>query len=194
MAQHTGHWIVDTSSYDALRREVLWNGWDWDGAWGDQCWDLCQLLWWSVGRWVLQTGPHGSAYECWTVSRYVNSQNGTFQLITDKNQIKRGDVVVFSGGPYGHIAFADEDYVAGRGYITCVGQNQGGTPYWAGGSECNVTRVSMVILGAFRYTAWHKPVPPTPPTPPTPTPIKPVGFIPKKSTYPWVTMWRYNEK
>lgn len=200
MAQHDGHWIVDVSSYDAFRAEVINQGWDWDSTFGNQCWDLAQLLWWAVGRWVLQTGPHYAAAECWLVSRNVNSQNGTFQLIYDVNQIKRGDVVVFDR-PYpshtGHIAFADENYVAGKGYLRCLGENQGGTPFWRGGADANIANITLRPLGAFRYPQWQQvgpTPPPTPPPTPTPTPITPVGFIPKKSTYPWVTMWRYNDK
>lgn len=136
------------------------------------CWDGAGLLWQQVGMW-LQTG-NGCAYGCWTLKRSVNA--GTkFDLITDKYQVKRGDVVVFGGGEFGHIAFADEDYNGG-GYMRILGQNQGGTPYAQGGSSFNTINMSMAnFLGAFRLKAWAKEdTKPAEEIKPTPTPTEPV--------------------
>ena len=117
------------------------------------CYDGAALLWQQLGM-TLLTG-NAKASGCWTQQRAHNA--GTqFQLITDKSEIKRGDVVVFSMGEYGHIGFADQDY-NGNNYIQLLGQNQGGTAYSTGGSAFNVVNVSLTtFLGAFRYVGWNK--------------------------------------
>lgn len=137
-----------------------------------------------------QTGPNHYASECWSYSRYVNAEyNGTtyFDLISNVENIKRGDVVVFPGSP-GHIGFADEDYnISKAGYIAILGQNQGsgGVPPAVsnpnGGTTANVKDLWVGtpsnpsgFLGAFRYKFWET----TPPTPPTPSE--------KKHRFPWV--------
>lgn len=145
-------YVVAINSYDAFRSEVIGKGYDVDGAYGYQCWDGCALLWQQLGR-SLITG-NGCASGCWTLKKDVNA--GTqFELITNKNSVKRGDVVVFSTGEYGHIGFADEDY-SGSGSIRLLGQNQGGTPKGAkGGAGFNVINMSMAtFLGAFRFKMW----------------------------------------
>lgn len=160
-----GSWYqVNVSSYDAFRANVLGKGYDLDNAYGYQCWDGAGLLWQQLGR-TLQTG-NGCAYGCWTLKRNENA-GSQFELITNKADVKKGDVVVFSGGTYGHIGFADENY-NGSGVIRLLGQNQGGTPKGAkGGAGFNVINMSMAgFLGAFRFKNWKvsnpTPVPATP--------------------------------
>lgn len=171
MAIYTGPVDIDISSYDSFRNTVLGNGYNMDGAYGCQCWDLGAELWYNVGSYsypYLLTGPNGYAYECWTVSRVENAQDN-FELIYDKTQIKRGDMIILgptTANPPGHNGFADEDY-NGTDYIAVVGQNQGGSPSTPGGGT--VTTLNTLgldqFLGAFRYKAWQE-------TPPTPTEVK----------------------
>lgn len=160
-----GSWYqVNISSYGTFRSTVLGKGYDIDNAYGYQCYDGAGLLWQQLGR-TLQTG-NGCAYGCWTLKRDANA-GSQFELITNKADVKRGDVVVFSGGQYGHIGFADENY-NGSGVIRLLGQNQGGTPKGAaGGAGFNVINMSMAgFLGAFRFKNWKaatvNPVPTTP--------------------------------
>ena len=100
-----------------------------------------------------------------------------FILITNKYEIKRGDIVVFDkNASYysGHIAFADQDY-SGGSRISCLGQNQG--QGISSGTPSNVRSLNAnEILGAFRNTNWIV----TPPTPPTPTPSG------RSGKFPWV--------
>ena len=111
------------------------------------CWDGCALLWQQIGR-TLQTG-NGCAYGCWTLKRTENA-GSHFTLITNKADVKRGDVVVFQGGKYGHIGFADENYNGGA-YIRLMGQNQGGA-----NGNFNVINMSMAgFIGAFRFKPWQ---------------------------------------
>lgn len=184
MAFYTGYIDLPTSTYDAWKSAVAGNGYDADGYYGDQCWDLCAEFWWNVGfpQGYPLTGPEHSAKECWSVNRNNNvSYGGTtyFDLIYNLSDVKRGDVIVWDGSigySTGHIGFADEDY-NGRGSIAVLGQNQGsgGTPppisHPNGGTTANVKTLGTIgFLGAFRYKGWQ-----TPPTPGT-----------SKKHFPWV--------
>lgn len=172
--QQNGYAYVPCITYDVWRLYALLHGVNVDFAWGNQCWDICALLWYQYGL-RLQTG-NGYAWGCWTLMRYQNARS-PFVLITDKNEIKRGDIVVFNRNTSyysGHIAFADQNYTGGN-KIRCLGQNQGqGT---ASGTPSNIKSLNAnEILGAFRNTNWTPVVPPTPPTP-TPT---------RSGKFPWV--------
>lgn len=190
MAFVVGYVTLPVDTYDNWKNAVAGNGYDADGYYGDQCWDLTAEFWYNVGfpQGYPQTGPNQYASECWSYSRYANAEyNGTtyFDLITNIENVKRGDVVVFPGAP-GHIGFADEDYnIAKAGYIAILGQNQGtgGTPPAVnnpnGGTTANVKDLYVgtpsnpsEFLGAFRYKFWN-------PTPPTPTATT-------KHHFPWV--------
>lgn len=183
---YNGYVVLQTSSYLAWRTAVLGNGYNADGSYGCQCWDLCAEFWWNIGfpQGFPQTGPNHYASECWTVSRVQNAGD-KFELISNLTEVKRGDVIVLNGTsslPTGHIGFADENY-DGSGYLAVLGQNQGtgGTPPPIinpdGGTTSNVNRLGMEnFLGAFRYKEWEDG--------PTPTPSYP------KSHFKWVLYGR----
>lgn len=153
--QQNGYTLVPQAvTYDEWRHYALTHGVNVDFAWGNQCWDICALLWYQYGL-RLETGPLGYAKECWLVSRNVNARPPFIQ-IPDLANVKRGDVLVFTGyGTYrtGHIGFADQDY-NGSGRIDVLGQNQGqGIGY---GTPSNVVSMGTVnFLGAFRNTKWE---------------------------------------
>lgn len=155
------YYSVPHDTYDNFRNNILGKGFDLDGCYGYQCWDGACLLWQQIGRWLV-TG-NGAAKGCWDLKRNENAGND-FELITNKNQIKRGDVVVFSCGQFGHIGFADEDY-NGNSYIRLLGQNQSSDMKF-----CVINMSLATFLGAFRFKAWKK-VEPTPT--PTPAPVTP---------------------
>lgn len=178
MAFITGYVSLPVDSYDSFKNAVLGNGYDADGSYGDQCWDLTAELWHNVGfpTGYPHTGANHYASECWTASREANtSYNGVeyFDLIYNLSDIKKGDVIVWNGStqyPAGHIALADEDY-NGTGSIKVLGQNQGSSgtptpiPNPQGGTTANVASVGTInFLGAFRYKEWHVTPPPTPDT------------------------------
>ncbi len=157
------YYSVPHDSYENFRNAVNGNGYDIDGSWGAQCYDGAGLLWMQLGLW-LSTGGTGAAKGCWLNARDENAGNN-FELIYDKGQVQRGDVVVFSCGEFGHIGFADEDFNGGS-YIRLLGQNQGGTAYPGGGSNFNVINMGMsTFIGAFRYKAWKKVEPAPQPEP-----------------------------
>lgn len=161
---------IDISSYDAFRADALTRaaqnlGYDVDGYYGYQCWDLAAELWMSIAEfqdsqlWP-KTGPNLYASECWTVSRVQNAGN-SFDLITDITQLKRGDVIVIGSSAIsatGHIAYCDTDW-QGQYTMDLLGQNQvNPDPYY--GHIPTVTNLNISnFLGAFRYKAWEQPTP-----------------------------------
>ena len=189
MAIYTGYVVIPHNTYLAWKTAVNGNGYNADGYYGCQCWDLTAEFWHNLGfpAGYPLTGPNHYAEECWNVNRNNNiSYGGTvyFDLVYNITDVKQGDVIVWNGTtafPTGHIGFADEDY-DGSGYIAVLGQNQGtgGTPPPVfpsdGGSTTNVKRLSVSnFAGAFRYREWTH-------TPPSPT----VRSIPKQKKFPWV--------
>lgn len=146
------YYNVPINSYDSFRASVIGKGFDVDGAYGYQCWDGAALVWQQLGR-NLQTG-NGAASGCWNLKRDVNA-GSDFELIWNVNDVRRGDIVVFGAGQYGHIGFADANY-NGSGVISLLAQNQGGSPKGAaGGAGFNVVNVNATsFLGAFRLKKW----------------------------------------
>lgn len=140
---------VDVSSYDAFRNNVVNHGYDIDNYYGFQCWDGAALLWQQIGR-DLSTGGTGAAKGCWTHARDKNA-GADFDVVTSQTSLRRGDVIVFGGGQYGHIGFVDR--INGDGTINVLGQNQNGG---VNGSPFNVIRMSLGnFLGAFRFKRWN---------------------------------------
>ena len=176
--QQNGYTTVPHATYDEFRTYALTHGVNVDLAWGNQCWDICALLWYQYGlSLITRPGGNGVAQDCWLISRNANAQL-PFTLIYNVGDLKRGDVVVFrASGAYttGHIGFADEDYHGSQ--INIMGQNQGqGSSY---GTPSNVVPWNLTnFLGAFRNSDWDS-APPTPP--PTPTPGNS-----GKSNFKWV--------
>ncbi len=151
-------YTVDISSYDAFRNATIGKAYDIDGEYGAQCWDGAALLWQQLGRW-LNTGD-GRARGTWLNCRNENA-GSDFNLIYSINDVKRGDVVVFDynanfnavdddGIPFGHIAFADNDYTPGIGF-NVYGQNQVGVSAFSVQYDVHVDS----FLGAFRLKRWN---------------------------------------
>lgn len=158
-------------TYDHWRDFCLTHGVNVDWTYGNQCWDVCCLLWVQYGLW-LYTG-NGYAYGCYAIERNRNAVF-PFSKVERKADIKRGDCVVFwpSGLNYtGHIAFADEDY-NGTNTLKCLGQNQGqGSSY---GTPSNVVSLNLSkFCGGFRNHIWQTPEPP------------PIKVKRSESGFPW---------
>lgn len=169
MAQYYGLVTVDISSFDNFRNEVIGNGYDVDGLFGDQCVDMPKLLAGNAGRpspyWLSLPAP-GYARQGWTVeSNRIYNASDYFTLVYNKEDVKRGDLVVLNtttSNPYGHIAFATTDWDANTTSAILLGQNQV-NPNDTTGHPNTETLVNVTtFLGAFRFNAWQQPVPPTP--------------------------------
>lgn len=185
MAYYTGYVTIPHSTYNEWKNETNGNGYNFDNTYGCQCYDLAAEFWWNVG---FPAGypiiTNSSAYTMWA-NRIANaSYNGVtyFDLITNVQDIKRGDIVVFNytgSNPYGHVGFADVNYTdSGWTYpeMPILSQNNQGTPDPQGGAYTNVHGYDIrLFLGAFRYRAWHT-------TPPTPT----SSYTSKRQGFKWV--------
>lgn len=169
MAQYYGLVTVNISSFDAFRNEVLGNGYDVDGLYGDQCVDMPKLLAGNAGRsapyWLSLPSP-GYARQGWTVlsNREYNASD-YFTLVYNKENVKKGDLVVLNSttsNPYGHIAFATYDWDSGTTVAKLLGQNQVNPNDTTGHPNTETWVDVTTFLGAFRFNAWQQPVPPTP--------------------------------
>ena len=140
---------VPEGSYATFKAAVNGRGYDIDNYYGWQCWDGAALLWQQFGL-PLLTG-NGLAIGCWDLKRTQNK--GTrFDLVTDVNKLKLGDVVCMRPN---HIGFFDG---YDGGYMRILGQNQGGSRGPNGGMAFNIVRISKsAFAGAFRLKAWNTP-------------------------------------
>ena len=172
---------ININSYDSFRSDALNRanqglGYDVDGTYGYQCWDLAAELWMHIqefedGNLWPKTGPQLYAEEIWTVSRTQNA-GSSFDLINSIFELKRGDVIVLGVSPIsstGHIAFCDENYSGSL--MRLLGQNQV-NPSITLGHIPTVTPLDIsAFLGGFRYKAWNN---------------RPPIHLRKKSKFPWV--------
>ncbi len=142
---------VPIGSYQEFKNAVNGNGYDIDGYYGWQCWDGTALLWQQLGMSLL-TG-NGLAIGCWDLKRNQNVGD-KFDLVTDVNSLRLGDVVVMRPN---HIGFFD-GYEGG--YMRILGQNQGGARGPVDGMAFNIVRIAKsAFAGAFRYRGWQQAAP-----------------------------------
>lgn len=140
-----------------------------DGAYGAQCWDLGALFWSNYAGRSLNTCGTGAAKGTIGDGCWQKNAGNEFTMIWDKAKIQAGDWVVFTNGKFGHIGMALGEY--NNGYVTLLGQNQGGSACSGGGSATNIINISLANFGgAFRPNTYIKPTPTPTPTP-TPVPV-----------------------
>lgn len=147
-----------TETPTAFKDYTLGNCWNVDGAYGAQCWDLGALFWMNYtenGR-TLSTCGTGSAKGAWNCKEY--NAGTEFELIYDATALQPGDWIIFGSGQYGHVGMSLGTY--NNGYITLLGQNQGGAACEGGGSATNIINISLKsFVGAFRPKTYIKPEP-----------------------------------
>ena len=117
MTIYTGYVSIAHGSYISWKNATLGNGYDYDQTYGLQCYDLLAEFWQNVGfpAGYPVTGGSINVYDVWTNRNNNISYNGVtyFDLITDVNNIKTGDIIIYSAtttNPYGHAGFADSNY------------------------------------------------------------------------------------
>ena len=189
MAQkYYGYVSVAHSTYNEWRNATNGNGYDVDYQFGCQCMDLAALFWWNVGfPQGYPVSSTGNADGVWDRRNDNLDYGGTtyFSLVTNLQDVKRGDIIVYDISPFGHIGFADEDYASwsashpGDYEFPILSENNQGTPDPDGGSWTNIHGYdTRYFQGAFRYIPWQQPVPPTP-----------SQEIRKK--FPWPVAWKH---
>lgn len=127
---------------------------DLDGKWGAQCVDLANAFWKEyTNRWITTCGT-GTARGIWDCKD--ENAGKEFKLITNANDIKTGDFIIFDGGAYGHVGMALGK--PNKGYVSLLGENQGGTSCAGGGSATNIINISLkTFKGAFRPKIYDLP-------------------------------------
>ena len=144
---------IDVTTPSSFQDSTLGKPFNTDDWAGCQCYDLVDLLMQNlVGR-HLKTGGTGKVKDAWNIAKDYNK--GTeFDEITNPEDIEDGDIVFFSTGYYGHTGMARGRY--NNGYISLLGENQGGNPCDGGGSSTTLVNISTRdFLGALRYKGWH---------------------------------------
>lgn len=153
-----------TGTFQEFKDYTLGKCFDVDGHYGSQCWDLASLFFMNYtkdGR-VLSTCGTGSAKGAWNCKE--QNAGSEFDLIYDKTHLVTGDIIITGAGQYGHVCQASGNY--NNGYITCLGENQGGKACAGGGSATNIINLSLnSFVGAFRPKTYIKPKPEPKPEP-----------------------------
>lgn len=142
-----------------------------------ECWDYINLIWshldskyWTYPPSDPTATNHGVKYGILNTDAFAANQISGVTFISSVTQVKRGDIVITSGGTYGHAGFINEDYNANITNYKIYSQN------YAGRRSVALDQYSLdTFIGAFRYDEWNS-------TPPTPLPIS----RPKsKDSFPW---------
>lgn len=132
---------------------------------GSQCVSLARAFWESYTPRSFSTCKTGMAKGAWNCKE--ENAGTEFDLIYDKNKLQPGDWIIFDGGKYGHVGMALGN--PNKGYISLLGENQGGTSCAGGGSATNIINISLKnFIGAFRPKIYEAPKAPD------------TGFIPKE--------------
>ena len=154
--------MYDFSSFDAFIAST--NG---QTIGQGECWDYINLIWNHLGSkyWTYPPSDptatnHGVKWGVLNADALAANQISGLTYISNKTQIKRGDIVVSTDGTYGHAGFINEDYNSDSnhsyGFYT---QN------YAGRRSVALDHYTLNDFGgAFRYNAWV--------SPPTPTPVR----------------------
>jgi hypothetical protein len=137
-------------SYQDFKNTHLGNGYDIDGWWGWQCYDLYAEYCNYLGVPYANCTDSGYAQDLWT----QRHSNGILNYFDEVEVMQPGDVAIFDvtpSTPYSHVAIFDSD--AGNGYGYFLGQNQGSDKTNPnGGSASNIVALpySATFATAFR--------------------------------------------
>lgn len=153
----------DISTPDGFYNSVIGKCIDLDHKYGAQCMDgFAAFHHQYTDRWLSTAATH-AAKGLWT-DREKNAGDD-YELIYNVNDVKSGDWVVWSTGQYGHVAMAMSG--VHDGYITVIGENQGGPSCSGGGAAFNVINLSVKgFSGAFRPKIYVEPETPEEPDEP----------------------------
>lgn len=125
-----------------------------------ECWDYINLIWNHEGSryWTYPpTDPSATNHGVkWGVLNNDAKQANILDniiFITSKQDLRKGDVVVTSGGEFGHAGFMQEDYTTDKAY-NIYSQN-----YNNRRSVGLDTYRLDDFVGGFRYLPWVTPTP-----------------------------------
>ena len=121
-----------------------------------ECWDYINLIWDHLGSkyWTYPPNDptatnHGVKWGVLNSDALAANQIDGITYISSKALIKRGDIVITSGGEFGHAGFITSDFT-GEGTYQFYTQN------YAGRRTVGLDSYDLTeFAGAFRYNAWH---------------------------------------
>ena len=156
----------NVSSPEAFKNDTLNKCIVANNKWGAQCVSLARVFWWSYADRDVSTCGTGMAKGMMECSEQNAGDEFRVFWSEDYSQIQAGDWLVFTGGRYGHVGMALGS--VNKGYVTLLGENQGGTACPEGGSATNIINISIKnLIGFYRPKAYIKPPKPTPVAPDT---------------------------
>lgn len=154
----------DTSSPEAFKNDTLGKCIIANNKYGAQCVSLARVFWWSYADRDVSTCGTGMAKGMMNCSEENAGDDFLVYWANDKHQIQAGDWLVFDGGLYGHVGMAVSPVV--NGYVTLLGENQGGKACEGGGAATNIINISVKnLIGFYRPKAYIKPEPVPEPIP-----------------------------
>ncbi|PTE72856.1 SH3 domain-containing protein [Staphylococcus epidermidis] len=130
----------------AYIKSLQGKGWDFDGAYGWQCFDLANMYWYKLFG-------HGLKGQGAADIPNVNNFKGEATVYNNTPSFKaqEGDVVIFNrnyGGGYGHVAIVINGNKDGK-YMQFVSLDQN----WFGGG-LNKTEVAQQIVHNYDFPMW----------------------------------------
>lgn len=153
----------DVSSPEAFKNATLNRCIIANNIYGAQCVSLARVFWWSYADRDVSTCGTGMAKGM--MNCYKLNAGTDFDVYWSGNvdEIQAGDWLVFNGGQYGHVGMALGPVV--NGYVTLLGENQGGHYCEGGGSATNIINLNIKnLIGFYRPKAYIKVVPVAPDT------------------------------
>lgn len=130
---------VDTSSPEAFKASTMGRCIVANNYYGAQCVSLARAFWWSYAGYDVSTCGTGLAKGMMNCSD--ENARDKFKVIWNTDEIQNGTWIVIDGTRTGHICMA-----LGRvknGYVSCLGENQGGMACQPGGSATNIINLSV---------------------------------------------------
>ena len=125
---------------------------------------LARVFWWSYANRDVSTCGTGMAKGMMNCAEQNAGEDFLIYWKESAHEIQAGDWLVFSSGQYGHVGMALGSNT--NGYVTLLGENQGGSPCNGGGAATNIINISIKsLIGFYRPKAYVKPAPTPTPTP-----------------------------
>ena len=158
----------NVSSPEVFRNDTIGKCIRANNKFGSQCVSLARVFWWSYANRDVSTCGTGMAKGMMKCADQNAGKDFLVYWKGDAGSIQAGDWLVFDGGQFGHVGMALGP--VHNGYVTLLGENQGGRACPGGGAATNIINISIKnLIGFYRPKAYVKPTPKPTPTP-TPTP------------------------
>lgn len=159
---------VDTSSPEAFKNSTLNRCIVASNYFGAQCVSLARAFWWDYAGFDVSTCGTGLAKGMMECSE--ENARDKFKVIWNTDEIQEGTWIVLNGKTTGHICMALSK--VNNGYVTCLGENQGGIPceYGVGGAGTNIININVKnFIGGYTPLSYiSTPTPSLEPAPSAP--------------------------